>query len=92
MEDEIDELLDQIEHDSGERSWLGRTKKRQAANTACRKGATIGSDVRLGLAKTLHAIAGLPETALPEQVDPLETLQNVAFDDETRDTLKAFVL
>jgi hypothetical protein len=93
MKDEIDELLDQVDHEvGGSAVEAGRTKKRQAARTACRKGATVESDVGLGLAETLHAIAGLPEAALLEQVDPLETLQDVAFDHETGDALKAFVL
>jgi hypothetical protein len=70
-------------------SW---TKKRQAAETACRKGATVESDVGLGLAEALHAIAGLPEAALLEQINALETLQDIAFYDETGDALKAFVL
>jgi hypothetical protein len=52
----------------------------------------VESDVGLGLAETLHAIAGLPEAALPEQINALKTLQDVAFDDETGDALKAFVL
>jgi hypothetical protein len=68
------------------------TKKRQAAETACRKGTRDGSDVGLGLAETLHAIAGLPEAALLEQINALETLQDIAFYDETGDALKAFVL
>jgi hypothetical protein len=49
-------------------------------------------DVGLGLPEALNAIAGFPLIALPEQVDPLETLQDVAFDDETGGALEAFVL
>jgi hypothetical protein len=52
----------------------------------------MSSDVRLGLAETLHAIARLPQAALPKQVDTLEAFQNVAFDDETGGALQAFVL
>src|SRR5690349_10096715 len=70
----------------------GWAKKRQAANTACRKGTRNGSDVGLGLAEALDAIAGLPQAALPQKIDPLEAFQDVAFDDETRGALKAFVL
>src|SRR5215203_3893307 len=73
-------------------SWLGWAKKRQAAKTACQRGGNVRSNVGLGLAQTLHAIAGLPEAALLEQVDPLEALQDIAFDDETGGALKAFVL
>jgi hypothetical protein len=50
------------------------------------------SDVGLGLAQTHHAVAGLPLTALLEDVDALEALQNVAFDDEAGDALETFVL
>ena len=69
----------------------GKKKGRQRKLPAG-KGRRLNSDVGLGLAETLHAIAGLPEAALLKQVDPLETLQDVAFDDETGDALKAFVL
>jgi hypothetical protein len=75
-----------------ERGLAGWTKKRQAAKTACQKGMRVGSDVGLGLAETLHAIARLPEAAFPEQVDTLEAFQDVAFDDETGGALEAFVL
>jgi hypothetical protein len=51
-----------------------------------------GLDVGLGLAQTLHAIASFPLAALFEQIDAFETLQNVALNDETADTLEAFVL
>lgn len=49
-------------------------------------------DVRLGLTKTLNAIAGFPLAALFQEVDAFETLQDVTLNDETRDTLEAFVL
>jgi hypothetical protein len=49
-------------------------------------------DVGLGLAETLHAIADLPLAALFEDVDALEALQHVAFNDEARDALETFVL
>src|SRR5688572_11903754 len=75
-----------------ERKLAGWAKKRQAANTACREGTRVASDVGLGLAQTLHAIASLPEPTFPEQVDALEAFQDVTFDDETRGALQAFVL
>ena len=40
----------------------------------------------------MHAIAGLPLAALFEEIDALETLQDVAFHDEAGDALEAFVL
>jgi hypothetical protein len=67
-------------------------KKKAGSGTACPKGRGIGSDVGLGLAETLHAVTGLPLTALPEQIDALKALQDVALHDETRGTLEAFVL
>jgi hypothetical protein len=51
-----------------------------------------GSDVGLGLAQTLDAVARFPLAAFFEQIDAFETLQNVALNDETADTLEAFVL
>jgi hypothetical protein len=77
--------------ETDERAGGGYKKGRQR-KTACRKGESVSSDVGLGLAETLHAIAGLPLTALLEQIDALEALQDVALDDETRGTLEAFVL
>ena len=52
----------------------------------------ISLDVGLGLTQTLHAIACFPLTAFFEQIDAFETLQNVALNYETADTLEAFVL
>ena len=49
-------------------------------------------DVGLGLAEALNAVARFPLTALFEQVDAFETLQYVALNDETADTLETFVL
>jgi hypothetical protein len=69
-----------------------RAIKRQAADTACRERARDDSDVGLGLAQTLNAIAGLPEAALAEEVYPLEAFKDVAFDDQTGGALKTFVL
>jgi len=68
-------------------------KKTQAVETACRDWKERNdSDVGLGLAQTLNAIAGFPLAALFEQIDAFETLQNVALNDEAADTLEAFVL
>ncbi len=67
-------------------------KKKQAAETACQKREPTGSDVGLGLAEALDAIARLPLTALLEEVDALEALEDVAFHDEAGDALEAFVL
>jgi hypothetical protein len=67
-------------------------KKKAGSENCLPERERIGSDVGLGLAETLHAIARLPEAAFPEQVDTLEAFQDVAFDDETRDALQAFVL
>jgi hypothetical protein len=67
-------------------------KKRQAAVNCLPGKCDVGSDVRLGLAQTLHAVACLPLAALPEQIDSLEALEDVAFDDETGDALEALVL
>jgi hypothetical protein len=52
----------------------------------------MSSDVGLGLAETLDAIARFPLTALFQQVDTLEALEDVAFDDDSGGTLKTFVL
>jgi hypothetical protein len=51
-----------------------------------------GSDVRLGLAETLDAVADFPLAAFLEDFDALEALQDVAFHDEAGDALEAFVL
>jgi len=51
-----------------------------------------GSDVGLGLAQALHAVAGLPLVALAEDLNALEALQDVAFDDEAGGPLETFVL
>jgi hypothetical protein len=70
----------------------GQAKKRQAAETACREREWVALDVGLGLAKPLHAVAGLPLTALLQEVYALEALQNVAFNDEAGGALETFVL
>jgi hypothetical protein len=52
----------------------------------------VESDVGLGLAEALHAVTRLPLIALPKEIDALEALQYVAFDDEAGGALKAFML
>jgi hypothetical protein len=53
---------------------------------------TIDLDVGLGLAEALDAIAGLPLATFPQDVDSLEALEDVAFDDEAGGALETFVL
>ena len=50
------------------------------------------SNVGLGLAQTLHAIACFPLAALFEQINALEALQDIALDNDTAGSLEAFVL
>jgi hypothetical protein len=73
-------------------SRLGGNKKGRQWKTACRKRAKFESNLGLGLAETSDAIARFPLTALFEQVDAFEALQNVALNNEARGTLKTFVL
>jgi hypothetical protein len=70
--------------------WNGQKKGRQQKLPAERGSGK--SDVGLGLAQALDAIARLPLVALAEQLDALEALQDVAFNDETGGALEAFVL
>ena len=51
-----------------------------------------GDDVTVDPAETGDAIASFPLTALLEQVDALEALQDVAFDDEAVGALETFML
>jgi hypothetical protein len=51
-----------------------------------------GSNVGLGLAEALDAVALFPLAAFLEQFDALKTLQNIAFLYDTTETLKAFML
>lgn len=67
-------------------------KKKQAVANCLPEMKCNRLDVRLGLAETLNAIAGFPLTALLEEVNPFETLQYVAFNDETGCALETFVL
>ena len=85
-------FLIEIDHGRERREVSVGAKKRQAAKTACQKRKERDSDVGLGLAETLHAVAGLPLAALLEQVDALEALEDVAFDDEAGGALETFVL
>jgi hypothetical protein len=67
--------------------------KKKAGSVNCLpKRVEANSDVGLGLAEALDAVARLPLAALLEQIDALKALQNVAFDDEAGDALEAFVL
>jgi hypothetical protein len=50
------------------------------------------SDVRLGLAETLNAVAGFPLATFAEKLDALEALQDVTLNNQTGDALEAFVL
>ena len=49
-------------------------------------------DVGFGLAETLDAITGFPLAALLEDVDALETLQDITFNDEAVGPLETFML
>jgi hypothetical protein len=71
----------------------GAADKKKAGSVNClpEEGGD-GSDVGLGLAQTLHTVAGLPLTALFQEVDALEALEDVAFDDEAGSALETFVL
>ena len=40
-------------------------------------------DVRLGFTETLHAIASFPLATFLKDLDAFETLENIAFNDET---------
>ena len=59
------------------------TKKAGSGKLPAYKSVKESLDFGLGLAETGDAIASFPLTALLEQVDALEALQDVAFDDET---------
>ena len=69
-----------------------KTKKAGSEITACLKIKKSRSDVGLGFAQTLHAITRLPLVALAEDLDALEALEDVAFDDEAGGALETFVL
>ncbi len=67
--------------------------KKKAGRVICLPGSKKKrSDVRLGLAEALNAVARFPLAALFKQIEALETLQDVALDDDTAGTLEAFVL
>jgi hypothetical protein len=72
-----------------------QAQKRQAVrNTACLRLERVnnGLDVGLGLAQALDAVARFPLAALFEEIDALETLQDVAFDDDAAGTLETLML
>jgi hypothetical protein len=80
----------------GEAGWKGagmKLQKSRQRNTACQSYEDRGRlDVGLGLAKTGDAITGFPLATLPEQVNALEALEDVAFNDEAVGALETFVL
>jgi hypothetical protein len=78
--------------DGVERGAAAGYKKGRQRKTACRKNGRDGSDVGLGLAETLDAVAGLPLATLLEDIHALKALQDIAFDDEAGGALEAFVL
>jgi hypothetical protein len=70
---------------------FGKQKGRQW-KTACREKGKVGLNVGLCFAKALDAIAGLPLTALFQQVHAFKAFEDVAFDDEAGGALETFVL
>ena len=50
------------------------------------------SDFRLGLLEADDAVAVLPLALLLQEIDALEALENVAFNDEAGNALETFVL
>jgi len=71
---------------------LGNKKGRQSKLPARKENQETYSDVWLGLAQTLHAIAALPLSALFEEIDALEALQDVTFNDEAVGPLETLML
>jgi hypothetical protein len=51
-----------------------------------------GSDVGLRLAQALDPVTRLPLVALAQELNALEALEDVAFDDEAGGALETFVL
>jgi hypothetical protein len=85
MDDEIDQFFNEVDH------GVWAKKSRQLEN--CLPGKSRGgSDVGLGLAETLNAIASFPLAAFLEEVHALEAFEDVALNDETGSALEAFVL
>ena len=92
MHNKIDEGLREVDHRDGAARDQG-TKKAGSGKLPAKKN-TGGSelDVRLGLAESLHAVAGFPLATFFQNINALKALQNIAFDDETGGALEAFVL
>jgi hypothetical protein len=67
-------------------------KKQAVVKLPAKKRKSDNSDVGLGLAETLDAVAGFPLAALFQEVDALETLEDVALDDNAGGALETFVL
>jgi hypothetical protein len=70
----------------------GATEDRRDCFAVALLAMAVGLDVGLGLAEALDAVAGLPLAALFQDVDALEALEDVAFDDEAGGALETFVL
>jgi hypothetical protein len=68
------------------------TKKAGSGKLPAHNLKDVRLDVRLGLAEASDAIARFPLAALLEQVDALEALQDVAFNDEAIGALETFML
>jgi len=71
---------------------MGAKMKKAGSANCLPKGKGADSDVGLGFAETLDAVARFPLAAFLEDLDALEALQDVAFHDEAGDALETFVL
>jgi hypothetical protein len=71
---------------------MGVKMKKAGSENCLPERERLDSDVGLGLAETLDAVAGLPLAAFPKDFDALEALEDVAFHDEAGDALETFVL
>jgi hypothetical protein len=71
----------------------GQDEKKAGSGNCLPKGEfDTRSNVGLGLAQTLYAVACFPLAALSQQFDALETLEDIAFNYEAGRALEAFVL
>jgi hypothetical protein len=78
--------------DGGSGRWATAGKKKAGSGDCLPERGSKGSDVGLGLAEAVDAVARLPLVALAQDFNALEALEDVAFDDEAGDALEAFVL
>mgnify|MGYP000877044701 CR=1 FL=1 len=69
---------------------VGQKKGRQSKLPAGKE--ERRSNVGLGLAQPHHAITGLPLAALAEELEALEALEDVAFDNDAGGALQAAML